>query len=126
MRPQRSHRLALALAAASAWPRLTTAQTSAQTPTQTPTQTPSPHLPPLRILVGAPPGGSTDTLARELAPEMDRQLGRAVIIDNRSGAGASRAMAERRWATAPSLAAFIQADVARWTQLVKYSGAKPE
>jgi tripartite-type tricarboxylate transporter receptor subunit TctC len=29
---------------------------------------------PLRILVGAPAGGSTDTLARALASEMGRQL----------------------------------------------------
>jgi tripartite-type tricarboxylate transporter receptor subunit TctC len=43
--------------------------------------------PPLRILVGAPPGGSTDALARELAPEMGRQLGRTVIVENKSGAG---------------------------------------
>ena len=42
---------------------------------------------PVRILVGAPAGGSTDTLARTLAVEMGRQLGRAVIIENRPGAG---------------------------------------
>jgi tripartite-type tricarboxylate transporter receptor subunit TctC len=47
--------------------------------------------PPIRILVGAPPGGSTDTLAREIAPEMGRLLGRAVIIDNKSGAGGNLA-----------------------------------
>jgi tripartite-type tricarboxylate transporter receptor subunit TctC len=41
----------------------------------------------LRILVGAPPGGSTDMLAREIAPEMARLLGRTVVIENRAGAG---------------------------------------
>jgi tripartite-type tricarboxylate transporter receptor subunit TctC len=46
---------------------------------------------PIRILVGAPPGGSTDTLAREIAPEMGRQLGRAVIVENKSGAGGNLA-----------------------------------
>lgn len=46
---------------------------------------------PIRIVVGAPPGGSTDTLAREIAPEMGRQLGRTVIVDNRSGAGGNLA-----------------------------------
>lgn len=46
---------------------------------------------PIRILVGAPPGGSTDVLARELAPEMGRQLGRAVIVENKSGAGGNLA-----------------------------------
>ena len=42
---------------------------------------------PVRILVGAPAGGSTDTLARSLASEMGRQLSRTVIVENRPGAG---------------------------------------
>ena len=37
---------------------------------------------PVRILVGAPAGGSTDTLARALAQEMGRQLGRTVARTN--------------------------------------------
>jgi tripartite-type tricarboxylate transporter receptor subunit TctC len=39
------------------------------------------------LWVGTPPGGSTDTIARELAPEMGRMLGRTVIVENKSGAG---------------------------------------
>lgn len=42
---------------------------------------------PARILVGAPAGGSTDTLARTLATELGRLLGKAVIVENRPGAG---------------------------------------
>lgn len=42
---------------------------------------------PIRILVGAPAGGSTDTLARTLSIEMGRLLGRTVIVENRPGAG---------------------------------------
>ncbi len=42
---------------------------------------------PVRILVGAPAGGSTDTLARALATEMGRLLGRVVVVENRAGAG---------------------------------------
>jgi tripartite-type tricarboxylate transporter receptor subunit TctC len=42
---------------------------------------------PVRILVGAPAGGSTDTLARSLASEMGRLLSRTVIVENRPGAG---------------------------------------
>src|SRR5512133_3431887 len=42
---------------------------------------------PVRILVGAPAGGSTDTLARALANELGRHLGRTVIVENRAGAG---------------------------------------
>jgi len=40
-----------------------------------------------RILVGAPAGGSTDTLARTLASELGRLLGKTVIVENRPGAG---------------------------------------
>ncbi|MCE2658848.1 MAG: tripartite tricarboxylate transporter substrate binding protein [Rubrivivax sp.] len=49
------------------------------------------NTPPVRILVGAPPGGTTDMLAREIAPEMGRLLGRNVLVENRSGAGGNLA-----------------------------------
>ncbi len=42
---------------------------------------------PVRILVGAPAGGSTDTLARTLAASMGPALGRTVIVEDRPGAG---------------------------------------
>jgi tripartite-type tricarboxylate transporter receptor subunit TctC len=42
---------------------------------------------PVRVLVGAPAGGSTDTLARTLAASMGPALGRTVIVENRPGAG---------------------------------------
>ena len=46
---------------------------------------------PMRILVGASPGGSTDTLARAVGAEMGRLLGRQVIVENRAGAGGNLA-----------------------------------
>jgi tripartite-type tricarboxylate transporter receptor subunit TctC len=46
---------------------------------------------PMRILVGASPGGSTDTLARAVGVEMGRLLGRQVIVENRAGAGGNLA-----------------------------------
>ena len=46
---------------------------------------------PIRILVGASPGGSTDTLARAVGIEMGRLLGRQVIVENRAGAGGNLA-----------------------------------
>lgn len=46
---------------------------------------------PVRIVVGAPPGGTTDTMARAIAPELGRALGRPVLIDNRPGAGGNLA-----------------------------------
>lgn len=42
---------------------------------------------PIRILVGTPAGGSTDTIARAVAGDMGRSLGRTVIVENRPGAG---------------------------------------
>jgi len=46
---------------------------------------------PMRILVGASPGGSTDTLARAVGAEMGRLLGRQTIVENRAGAGGNLA-----------------------------------
>ena len=42
---------------------------------------------PVRILVGAPAGGSTDTMARTLAMELGKLIGRTVVVENRPGAG---------------------------------------
>ena len=42
---------------------------------------------PLRILVGFPPGGSVDVVARLLADKMKDELQRPVVVENRAGAG---------------------------------------
>jgi tripartite-type tricarboxylate transporter receptor subunit TctC len=39
----------------------------------------------IRLIVGAPPGGGTDIIARALAPHMGEQLGQQIVIDNRPG-----------------------------------------
>lgn len=41
----------------------------------------------LHILVGLPPGGGTDSIARYFADKLSSELGRPVIIDSRPGAG---------------------------------------
>ncbi len=42
---------------------------------------------PIRILVGFPPGGGTDAIARALADKLKDVLGVPVIVENRAGAG---------------------------------------
>lgn len=42
---------------------------------------------PIRILVGFPPGGGTDAIARALADKLKDQLGAPVVVENRAGAG---------------------------------------
>ncbi len=46
---------------------------------------------PIRLLVGFPPGGGNDELARTVGPRLADRLGRAVVIDNRPGAGGNLA-----------------------------------
>ncbi len=41
---------------------------------------------PIRILVGTPPGGGADFLARGLAPKLTEGLGQSIIVENRPGA----------------------------------------
>jgi tripartite-type tricarboxylate transporter receptor subunit TctC len=44
---------------------------------------------PIRFLVGAPPGGSSDNVARVLAEAMSKSLGQPVVVENKSGASAN-------------------------------------
>jgi len=47
---------------------------------------------PVRILVGFPPGGTTDIVARLIAHWLSERLGRQFIIENRSGASTNLAV----------------------------------
>jgi tripartite-type tricarboxylate transporter receptor subunit TctC len=56
------------------------AQTSASIATDFPNR-------PIRLIAPFAVGGSTDVLARAIAPELSKRLGQQVIVENRAGAG---------------------------------------
>ncbi len=41
----------------------------------------------VRIVLGFPPGGALDTIARVIAPKLSADLGQPVVIENKAGAG---------------------------------------
>ena len=60
----------------------------------------------VRLLVGFPPGGGTDAIARLLADRLKDELGRPVIVENKPGAGGQLA-AQALKAAAPDGTTFF-------------------
>ena len=46
----------------------------------------------IRLLIGFPPGGGADVVARQLAPRFSDEFGQQVIVESRSGAGGNIAL----------------------------------
>lgn len=44
---------------------------------------------PIQLVVAAPPGGPSDNFGRQLAEELQRDLGQPIVIDNRPAPAAS-------------------------------------
>jgi len=67
-------------------------------------------LKPIKILVGFPPGGGTDAAARILAEKLKDELGVAVIVENKPGAGGQIAAQALKAAPADGSTLFLSHD----------------
>jgi len=65
---------------------------------------------PIRILVGFPPGGGTDAIARTLADKLKDQLGQSVVVENKAGAGGQIAAQALKAAAPDGTTFFISHD----------------
>ena len=63
----------------------------------------------VRILVGFPPGGGTDAIARMLADQLATDVGQPMVVDNRPGAGGGIAVQAMRTAPADGLTLMVTA-----------------
>jgi len=64
----------------------------------------------IKILVGFPPGGGTDAIARVLADKMKDELGQPVIVENKPGAGGQLAAQALKAAPADGTTLFLSHD----------------
>ena len=82
---------------------------------------------PLRVLVGFPPGGGTDAIARLLADKLKDALSMAVVVENRPGAGGQIAAQMLKSAAPDGLTVFLSHDhtISILPQVVKNPGFDP-
>jgi tripartite-type tricarboxylate transporter receptor subunit TctC len=65
---------------------------------------------PIKLMVGFPPGGGTDAVARILAEKLKDELGVPVLVDNKPGAGGQIAAQALRVAPADGTVLFLSHD----------------
>lgn len=65
---------------------------------------------PIKLMVGFPPGGGTDAVARILADKLKDELGAAVVVENRPGAGGQLAAQALKTAPADGTVLFLSHD----------------
>jgi tripartite-type tricarboxylate transporter receptor subunit TctC len=64
----------------------------------------------LRLLVGFPPGGGTDAIARVLADKLREPLGMPVVVENKAGAGGQLAAQALKAAAPDGMTLFLSHD----------------
>ena len=82
----------------------------------------------VRILVGFPPGGGTDAIARLLGDKLKDELGTNVIVENKAGAGGQIAAQALKAAPADGSVLFLSHDhsISILPQVVKTPGFNPQ
>jgi tripartite-type tricarboxylate transporter receptor subunit TctC len=82
---------------------------------------------PLRLLVGFPPGGGTDAIARILADNLREVLATPVVVENRAGAGGQIAAQALKAAPADGNTLFLTHDhtISILPQVLKNPGFDP-
>lgn len=66
---------------------------------------------PIKLVVPFPPGGSVDTVARALQPQLQSQLGQPVVIDNKPGANSALGAQSVKRATADGYTLLLNASL---------------
>jgi tripartite-type tricarboxylate transporter receptor subunit TctC len=79
---------------------------------------------PIRFLVGFPPGGANDLVARAIAPRLGARLGQQVVVENRSGASGNIAT-ELAARSAPDGYTMLLASVASFAMSPALLGKVP-
>ena len=82
---------------------------------------------PIRLLVGFPPGGGTDVIARLLQEPLSQRLGRTVMIENKPGAGGQIAAQLLKSSLADGSTLFLTHDhtISILPQVVRHAGFDP-
>ncbi|MFO1193849.1 MAG: Bug family tripartite tricarboxylate transporter substrate binding protein [Rhodoferax sp.] len=82
---------------------------------------------PIKLLVGFPPGGGTDAIARTLADKLKDQLGMPVVVENKAGAGGQLAAQALKAAAPDGMTLFLTHDhaISILPQVVKNPGFEP-
>ena len=69
-----------------------------------------PQTSPIKLMVGFPPGGGTDAIARTLADKLKDVLGTPVLVDNKAGAGGQIAAQALKAAVPDGTTLFLSHD----------------